>query len=102
MSWKTEVSLKNNTADDVLCVIPQGQVFENKKIGTGIQNMAVAREYRLIIPANSRITVEIEVACMNSRLSPPSGAPGNVTIFKIDKTFTDQHALWSMMNRPQP
>lgn len=56
MSWKTEVSLKNNTADDVLCVIPQGQVFENKKIGTGIQNMAAAREYRLIIPANSRIT----------------------------------------------
>lgn len=102
MSWKTEISLMNNTTNDVLCVIPQGQVFENKKIGTGIQNMAAAREYRLIIPANSRITVEIDVYCINKQLAPPSSVLGNVSIFKIDRPFSDQQGLWALMNIPHP
>jgi len=101
MSWTTDISLKNNTADDVLCVIPQGQVFENKKIGSGIQNMAAAREYKLIIPANSRLTAEIEVCCINSRLQAPSGVPGNISIFKIDRPFSTQEELWKLMNSPQ-
>jgi hypothetical protein len=58
MSWKTEISLNNTSEDDVLCVVPQGQVFENKRIGTQVQNVASAREYRLIIPAKVHMTVD--------------------------------------------
>ena len=100
MSWITEVALKNNSDDDVLCVIPKGQVFENKDIGTGIQNVAAEREYRLIIPAKSRLTVEISVLCINRSFSSPSGKAGNVTIFKIDQPFKDQHELWKIMGMP--
>lgn len=102
MSWITEIVLKNNTDDDVLCMIPKGQIFENKKIGSGLQNMAAAREYRLIIPAQSRLSVDIEVCCINRRLSPPSGVPGNVTIFQIDRPFNTQDELWALMNTPNP
>lgn len=101
MTWKTEISLQNNTDDDVLCRIPKGQVFENKRIGSGIQNMAAAREYRLIVPSQSQLTVEIDVCCMNRRLSPPSGVSGNVSIFKIDRPFATQDELWALMSNPQ-
>lgn len=101
MSWKTVIALKNNTDNDVLCVIPPGQVFENKKSGSGIQNMAATREYKLVIPAQSRLTVEIDVCCMNRKLSPPSGVPGNVTIFKIDRPYSTQNELWTLMSNPK-
>lgn len=97
MSWKTEISLRNNKPDDVLCVIPKGQVFENKKIGTSIQNVAAVREYRLIIPASSRLVVEIDVLCINRSFSPPQGQPGNVSIYKLFDDFADQNDLWNKL-----
>jgi hypothetical protein len=100
MSWRTEVSLKNNSDNDVLCVIPKGQVFDNKKIGSGIQNVAASREYKLIIPAKSRMKLEVEVYCINRRFSSPSGSPGNVTVFQIDQSFSSQEDLWKIMGVP--
>lgn len=100
MSWQTEISLKNNSYEDVLCIIPKGQIFEHKKIGSGIQNVAAGREYRLIVPAKSQLTVEIKVYCINRSFSSPAGRPGNVTIFRIDKPFSSQEELWSIMGSP--
>jgi len=100
MSWKTQISLRNNRDEDIFCVIPKGLVFENKEVGTMIQNVAALRDYRLIIPASSRLTLEIEVGCINRSFSPPSGRPGNVTIFKIDKPFNSQEELWNVMGSP--
>lgn len=100
MSYRVEISLKNNLDEDVLCIIPKGQVFENKKVGSGFQNVAASREYRLIIPAKSSIKVEIEAYCINRSLSPPSGNFGNITIFKIDKPFNSQDELWDLMRNP--
>ena len=97
MAWKTEIKLRNNTNDDLLFTIPKGQLFENKKIGTGIQNVAAAREYKLIIPGNSRLIVEIEVLCVNQNFSSPSGKPGNITIYKFNKDFESQESLWNQM-----
>ncbi len=84
MPWKTEIALKNNRSDDILCIIPQGMVFENKSIGSGVQNVAASREYRLLIPADSKMTVELNVDCINQSFRPPRGLQGNVTIFVID------------------
>jgi hypothetical protein len=100
MSWKTEISLRNNREEDVMCVIPKGQVFENKTIGSHIQNVVASREYRLIVPADSRITVEIDVLCINRTFSPPRGMPGNITLFRIDKEFATQDDLWTVMSNP--
>ena len=101
MPWKIEISLKNNSDSDLKVKIPKGQIFENKKIGSGIQNVASVRDYQLIIPAKSRITVEIEVYCINRHLSPPTGQLGNLTIYKISQDFNDQQNLWNILNQPK-
>lgn len=99
MSFKIEISLGNNSPDDVLCVIPQGHIFENKEVGTGHQNVAAAREYRLILPAGSKLSVDIDALCINQSYSPPSGV-GNVSVFKIDQPFASQDELWKIMGNP--
>jgi len=96
MSWTIEIKLKNNLSKDFEIKVPKGQIFENKKIGTGLQNVASAHDYVFKIPANSSITVDIEVYCINQHLSPPLGNY-NVTFFKIDKNFNDQNELWALM-----
>jgi hypothetical protein len=62
--------------------------------------VAANREYRLIIPANSKIKVEIDVYCINKSFSSPKGLPGNVTIFRIDQPFATQEELWKIMGAP--
>jgi len=99
MSWNTEISLKNNSEKDVLCIIPKGQVFENKTVGSRIQSVVSSREYKLIIPKNSKLTVEIEVLCINQTFKSPICKPGNVTIFRIDQPFSSQTELWEIMKR---
>ncbi len=96
MSWKIDITIKNTSNKDTKIKISKGQVFENKKIGTGIQNVAAVKDYWIDIPANSRITSEIEVYCINQRLSPPKGKY-NVTYFKINGSFQTQDELWDLM-----
>jgi hypothetical protein len=96
MSWTIEIKLKNNLDKEFAIKIPKGQIFENKKIGTGLQNVASAHDYIFRIPAKSTLTVDIEVLCINQHLSPPSGSY-NVTLFKIDNNFTNQYDLWALM-----
>ena len=97
MSWKTEIRLVNNRSEDVICIIPKGQIFENKRVGTSVQNVAAAREYRLIIPGSSKLTAEIEVLCINRSFSPPRGQLGSVSVFKIGKDFKNQEDLWNLL-----
>jgi len=99
MSYKVTINLRNDSTEDILCVIPKGQVFENKQVGTGYQNLAVVRDYRLIIPSGSRISAELDAFCVNRSLSSPSGGKGNITIFQIDKPFNSQQDLWQLMSK---
>ena len=96
MPYPVEIKLKNNQSFDTLCVIPQGHVFENKKIGTGRQNVAACKRYEILIPAGSSISVTIDTYCLNQSLAHPRGL-GNVTIFKVNKPFSTQSDLWSLM-----
>ena len=97
MPWKTEISLKNNTDRGCKIKIPKGQVFENKTIGTGKQNVAASKNYEFFLPPKSTLKVEIDVFCINRRLSSPSGFY-NITQFKINKEFENQDQLWDLMN----
>lgn len=101
MSIKVEIKLRNDTSDDVLCTIPKGHIFENKKLGIKLQNVAAARDYQLIIPAKSRINAEIECLCINRYLGSPTGEAGNITIFKIDQPFESQQQLWNIIATPR-
>lgn len=96
MAWTTEITLKNNLNRSYKCKIPKGQVFENKKVGTGIQNVAAAKEYIFDLPPNSTGVFTIEVLCINEHLGSPKGNY-NATFFKVNRNFNDQNELWSIM-----
>lgn len=97
MPWTTEITIKNNTNSRFKCKIKKGQVFENKKVGTGFQNVVAAREYFFEIAPHSKETFQIEVWCLNERLRPPSGHL-NLTNYMVNKNFLDQKELWKNMN----
>jgi hypothetical protein len=97
MNCKTEISLKNNTDRECKIKIPKGQIFENKTIGTGKQNVAAQKDYEFRLPPKSTLKVEIDVLCINQRLSMPSGFY-NITQFRINKEFENQDQLWDLMN----
>lgn len=96
MSWIIEISLKNEDSEERVIPIPKGHVFEKKSIGTGIQNVAAAHDYNVVLPPNSVVKIDIEVLCINQHLSPPSGSY-NMTCFKINKPFANQDDPWSVM-----
>jgi hypothetical protein len=100
MSWTTEITIKNTSNSRLKCKVKKGQVFENKKIGTGLQNVAAAKDYVFDLFPNSTQTVQIEVLCINQSLSPPYG-PLNITNFAVNKGFHSQQHLWSIMNNQQ-
>jgi len=96
MFWTIEIKLKNEDNEQHRLTIPKGHVFEKKSIGTGIQNVAAAHDYPVVLPPRSEIAMVIEVFCINQHLSPPSGSY-NLTCFKISKSFANQQDLWSIM-----
>jgi hypothetical protein len=99
MSWTVEISVKNDTPYDQQVRIRKGQVFENKKIGTGKQNVAASKDYTFVLPHNSTQKLAIEVWCINQRLQSPQGAL-NVTNFQVSSDFQTQQDLWDVMNTP--
>jgi len=95
--YKVTVSLRNDTDKDVLCLVPKGQVFENKNVGSERQNLAAARDYRVIVPAQSRLTLEVDALCTNRTMGGPNGSSGRTTIFQITGLFETQEDLWRIM-----
>jgi len=100
MSWTTEITIKNTSNSRVRCKVKKGQVFENKKMGTGYQNVAAAKDYIFDLPPYSTQIVQIEVLCLNKRLGPPHGFL-NITNYTVNKDFQSQQDLWSIMNNEQ-
>jgi hypothetical protein len=96
--YKVTLTLRNDTDDDVMCFVPKGQVFENKNVGTQRQNLAAARDYRVIIPGRSRMTLELDALCTNQSMSGPNGSPGRTTVFRIAGSFDSQQDLWNIMS----
>jgi hypothetical protein len=89
------ISMENLTDQNIEFVIPKGQVFENREPQSGRQNLAAARGQRQTIAARRSFDLTVEAHCINKNLSPPSGNPGNLTIFKIrDDKFVGQAELW--------
>jgi hypothetical protein len=100
MSWTIAIGVNNTSPYKYPFKIEKGQIFENKQIGTGFQNVAAISDYTFEIPANTRQTVEIEVLCINQQLKPPSGML-NLTNLQVVGTFTNQRNLWDLMNQRQ-
>lgn len=97
MSWTAEIVLVNKTGAEVQVKISKGQVFSNKKIGTGYQNVAAIRDYVINLPPYARSIEAVEVLCINEKLRPPTGFL-NLTPYMISKDFLTQKDLWEIMS----
>lgn len=97
MAWTTEITIKNNTSLKYSCKIKKGQVFENKRVGTGFQNVAAAKDYVLDLQPNTTGVFQIEVLCINQNLKSPHGNL-NLTNYMVSTNFQSQHDLWQSMN----
>lgn len=97
MAWTAQITIQNKSNTRFRYKVKKGQVFENKKIGTGLQNVAAIKDYIFEIQPNSTETVSVEVLCINQKLKSPSGSY-NLTNFMIHKDFQTQEDLWSIMN----
>jgi hypothetical protein len=82
MSYSLEVRLVNQTAGDVEIIAPKGTVFEGvKTAGNVMQNLAITRDYRVVLGPHVELTLHMEGKCINPSLSPPSGWPMRPTVF---------------------
>ena len=96
MCWTAEIVLVNKTGVWVKVQVRKGQVFSNKKVGTGYQNVAAARDYTFNLPPFDTSTQTIEVLCINEKLKPPVGFL-NISAYMISKDFQTQNDLWEIM-----
>jgi hypothetical protein len=100
MAWTTEITIKNTSSSKLRCKVKKGQIFENKRVGTGLQNVASLKEYIFDLLPNTTQVFQIEVLCINQKLASPNGFL-NITNYIVDKDFDSQETLWSIMNNEQ-
>lgn len=96
--YKAKFTLSNNTGSDISCIVPKGQIFENKEFKKDTQNLASKDDEYLEIRANRSVDIEINALCLNEKFAPPNGGLGNITIFKVaDNSFVTQRELWDII-----
>jgi hypothetical protein len=80
--YRLDVTLRNETADDVEIVIPRGTVFEGMQIGGNpMQNLRVVRDYRVVLGPQIEITLYMDGQCINPSLPPPRNWPMRPSVF---------------------
>jgi hypothetical protein len=93
--YQAVLTLENRTAAALEFTVPKGQVFENRELGSGRQNLAAAREQTTRLEPQGECEFRVDALCMNRNLSGPNGSLGNLTVLKLrDDSFSDQTELW--------
>ena len=98
--WKAAISYANHTDTVQEFIIHKGQFIENSEMGTGVQNVAVAREYSVAVPAQTSEELLVDIYCANEPLHSPCGLRGNLTNLRVDCAFDGQGQLWAILNNP--
>lgn len=98
--WKAAISYTNHTDTVQEFIIHKGQFIENSEMGTGVQNVAVAREYSVAVPAQTSEELLVDIYCANEPLHSPCGLSGNLTNLRVDCAFDGQGQLWAILNNP--
>jgi hypothetical protein len=98
--FAVRLQVENLTDSTLWARIPKGQVFENKRPGRRVQNLASSREEAIQeLPPHRLVEVTVDALCLNRHWAPPEGQAGNLTIFRMrDSTFTRQTDLWASID----
>lgn len=86
--------MKNETDKRIEIVIPKGQVFENKNIGSGFQNIINAEDSTQVVEPQEQVRIRLPGHCLNRELDPPNGQDANATPLKVQFEFNDQNTVW--------
>lgn len=98
--YKAKFTLINNISSTINCIVPKGQIFENKEFKKDTQNLAVEEDEYLKIEGNDSVPIEINALCLNQKFAPPNGGLGNITLFKVaDSSFVNQKELWKIIEK---
>jgi len=92
------IELINDQDQEVTIELPVGSVIE---VDTStVQNVALSRRYRFVLPPRSTLRTSVEGVCLNRNLSPPNSASGLMTPFRFDSPEIDQDQVWDRVSSP--
>lgn len=94
MSFKVAITLENPRAQRIEVTIPRGMLFEAQDPRHHVQNLVVSKDYQLVVPPRSSVTVQIECFCANQSFAPPRNTAMNVTPFFTKGALRSQQETW--------
>ena len=99
MRIQTGIEIANDCDEEVEIILPIGSIIE-VDVSSRMQNIALSKIYKFIIPPYSILKTQVEGVCLNQDLSGPSMASGRITPFRYDSTAIDQDEVWSTVSKP--
>lgn len=92
------LKLENRHTHKLKCIIPKGQIFENRKVTTKTQNIVTSERYEIELDIGEVKYYDIETFCLNQTLDPPNYTDGRITIYEIiNKNYMTQDDLWRII-----
>ena len=93
------IEISNDSDEEVEILLPVGSIIE-VDISSRVQNIALSKTYRFIIPPYSVLKTQVEGVCLNRDLGGPSMANGRFTPFRYDSSTIEQDDVWSRVGMP--
>lgn len=89
-----EVEIENSGPGAITRMMPRGSVIEVEDRRARAQDVTLAREYTVTLPAHGKTTMYFEAYCLERWKSWPQGAKGRMTPFAYQGPYFDQGDLW--------
>lgn len=99
MEIQVGIEIVNDSDEEVDIILPVGSIIE-VDLNSGMQNIAISKDYRYVIPPRSKLRTQIKGLCLNRDLAEPRGTRGRITPFRYDSASLDQDDLWDRVDRP--
>ena len=81
--FSVNLRIRNNNRYDTSSIIYAGTVIETLDPFSGVQNLAVAQNVSITIPAGQVQVVSVPAWCLNKSYKPPAGTPMRVTSLSV-------------------
>ena len=97
--FEVDLKIRNKTDEKSECILPKGQLFENKVFKCMYQNLRLIKEKKVIINPRDFQHYILDASCINAPFAAPKGHKGNLTVYSYDSEGSySQRALWRSMN----
>lgn len=94
--FSVNLRIRNNNRYDTSSIIYAGTVIETLDPFSGVQNLAVAQNVSITIPAGQVKVVSVPAWCLNKSYKPPASTPMRVTSLSV-APYGSQGEAWDDM-----